>query len=207
MKLGSNRKSIGMGAGYREFSYDNKRIGFGFCKGDDNFGGQRRKELDDFTKSLGKQMNLVMKRMEETKKIRMRIRERQQAEEDERYQRKELEKTLQLERISKNQEWRERKKTSSQDDLGCGFNSKCIEWMIKSELKCCSCDQEMCPPLKIFQCKFGHSQCQHCCSQHSTKICQFCNGEIIGRNIAAENIASIIYSRSIILSSLSSLQL
>ena len=54
--------------------------------------------------------------------IRMRIRERQQAEEDERYQRKEVEKTLQLERISKNQEWRERKKTSSQDDLGCGFN-------------------------------------------------------------------------------------
>ena len=26
MKLGSNRKSIGMGAGYREFSYDNKRV-------------------------------------------------------------------------------------------------------------------------------------------------------------------------------------
>ena len=26
MKLGSNRKSIGMGAGYREFSFDNKRV-------------------------------------------------------------------------------------------------------------------------------------------------------------------------------------
>ena len=26
MKLGSNRKSIGMGSGYREFSFDNKRV-------------------------------------------------------------------------------------------------------------------------------------------------------------------------------------
>ena len=130
MKLGSNRKSIGMGAGYREFSYDNKRvkrnqqneillsnfsliqIGFGFCKGDDNFGGQRRKELDDFTKSLGKQMNLVMKRMEETKKIRMRLRERQLEEIERKYRKKELEGKLQLERISRNQEWRERKKFS-----------------------------------------------------------------------------------------------
>ena len=32
MKLGSNRKSIGMGAGYREFSYDNKRVREGFKK-------------------------------------------------------------------------------------------------------------------------------------------------------------------------------
>ena len=36
------------------------QLGFGFCKGDDNFGGGRRKELDDFTLSLGKQMNLVL---------------------------------------------------------------------------------------------------------------------------------------------------
>ena len=38
----------------------NLQLGFGFCKGDDNFGGGRRKELDDFTLSLGKQMNLVL---------------------------------------------------------------------------------------------------------------------------------------------------
>ena len=38
------------------------QINFGFCKGDDNFGGRKRKELDDFLKSLGKQMNLVMYR-------------------------------------------------------------------------------------------------------------------------------------------------
>ena len=41
----------------------NLQLGFGFCKGDDNFGGGRRKELDDFTLSLGKQMNLVITMM------------------------------------------------------------------------------------------------------------------------------------------------
>ena len=56
-------------------------------------------------------MNLVMKRMEETKKIRMRLRERQLEEEEDRYRKKEMDKKLQLERISKNQEWREKKKS------------------------------------------------------------------------------------------------
>ena len=63
------------------------QINFGFCKGDDNFGGQRRKELDDFTKSLGKQMNLVMMRMEETKRIRTKIRQRNLMEEEEQFRR------------------------------------------------------------------------------------------------------------------------
>ena len=40
--------------------------------------------------------------------------------------------------------------------------SKCIEWMLRSELKCCGCGEEMAPPLKIFQCQLGHSQCQRC---------------------------------------------
>ena len=51
------------------------QINFGFCKGDDNFGGRQRKELDDFTKSLGKQMTLVMYRMQDTENVRMRLRE------------------------------------------------------------------------------------------------------------------------------------
>ena len=48
------------------------QINFGWCKGDDNFGGRQRKELDDFTKSLGKQMNLVMYRMQDTENVRFR---------------------------------------------------------------------------------------------------------------------------------------
>ena len=51
------------------------QINFGWCKGDDNFGGRQRKELDDFTKSLGKQMTLVMYRMQDTENVRMRLRE------------------------------------------------------------------------------------------------------------------------------------
>ena len=57
-------------------------------------------------------MNLVMKRMEETKKIRMRIRKRQLEDEERRIGFKAMEKETQLERIAKNKEWRERKKTS-----------------------------------------------------------------------------------------------
>ena len=40
------------------------QINFGFCKGDDNYGGVKRKEIDDFLKSLGKTYNLVLYRMQ-----------------------------------------------------------------------------------------------------------------------------------------------
>ena len=50
------------------------QINFGFCKGDDNFGGRKRKELDDFLKSLGKSMNLVMYRMQDTERVRTKLR-------------------------------------------------------------------------------------------------------------------------------------
>ena len=54
-------------------------------------------------------MNLVMKRMEETKKIRMRIRERQVEDEERRICYKAMEKETQLDRMAKNKEWRDRK--------------------------------------------------------------------------------------------------
>lgn len=209
MKLGSNRKSMGMGADFREYSSDNKRIGFGFSKGDDNFGGQRRKELDDFTKSLGKQMNLVMKRMEETKKIRMKMRQKLALEEEEKFRKKEMEKKLQMDRIEKNKEWRDRKKAEYGDidlsDETSTASRKCIEWMVRSELKCSTCQQDMSPPLKIYQCREGHSVCQQCRYMENGEVCQSCEGNIIGRNIMAENISAIVYSRSIILSSMTSI--
>ena len=34
----------------QKYTDDILQIGFGFCKGDDNFGGGRRKALDDYTK-------------------------------------------------------------------------------------------------------------------------------------------------------------
>ena len=195
LKLGSNRKTMGMGVSIREYSVDNKRvctervrafivgiswlsfqIGFGFCKGDDNSGGQRRKELDDFTKSLGKQMNLVMKRMEETKKVRMRLREKQQEEEGEKMMKKEIEKKEQLERISRNKEWREKKRSSissiSSSNGSTSFletdgdpsssRRKCGEWRLRCQLRCWGCLEELCPPGKIYQCHQAHSHCQLC---------------------------------------------
>lgn len=66
--------------------------------------------MDDFTKSMGKQMNLVIKRMEETKKVRMRLREKQVVEEEERFRRREVDEKIQLERISRNKQWRQKKK-------------------------------------------------------------------------------------------------
>ena len=183
---------MGMGVSVREYSVDNQRvcterviasfvvgistrifqIGFGFCKGDDNFGGQRRKELDDFTKSLGKQMNLVMKRMEETKKVRMRLREKQQEEEGEKMMKKEIEKKEQLERISRNKEWREKKRSSCSSSNGSlvswletagsltSSQRKCGEWMLRCELRCCGCLEELTG--KIYQCHQAHNHCHLC---------------------------------------------
>ena len=39
-----------LSSGHEEKNSVLLQIGFGFCKGDDNFGGGRRKDLDDFTK-------------------------------------------------------------------------------------------------------------------------------------------------------------
>ena len=118
--------------------------------------------MDDFTKSLGKQMNLVMKRMEETKKVRMRLREKQQEEEGEKMMKKEMEKKEQLERMSRNKEWREKKRSSissgsTVSDSPSSCQRKCAGWMLRCELRCCGCLAELCPPGKIYQCHRAHS--------------------------------------------------
>ena len=91
LKLGSNWKACGYLYDMRRWSHGNSRvttshlkthimiclckyiqtqillfpqINFGFCKGDDNYGGVKRKEIDDFLKSLGKTYNLVLYRMQ-----------------------------------------------------------------------------------------------------------------------------------------------
>ena len=69
-----------------------------------------------------------MKRMEETKKIRMRIRERQLEDEERRIGNKAMEKEVQLDRIYKNKEWRERKRNSTKtlNSLRDQFLDDCI---------------------------------------------------------------------------------
>lgn len=93
----------------RRFAHGNPRINFGWCKGDDNFGGRQRKELDDFTKSLGKQMNLVMYRMQDTENIRMRLRERARQEVRDKFEKEEREEKERDERLERNRKWRQRK--------------------------------------------------------------------------------------------------
>ena len=137
--------------------------------------------MDDFTKSLGKQMNLVMKRMEETKKVRMRLREKQQEEEGEKMIKKEMEKKEQLERMSRNKEWREKKRSSSSSgSTGCletdgdspssSCQRKCAGWMLRCELRCEGCLAELCPPGKIYQCHRAHSHCQLCYRDKHRKV-------------------------------------
>ena len=111
-------------------------------------------------------MNLVMMRMEETKKIRMKMRQKTMMEAEEKFRKKEMDKKVQNERIEKNKKWRDRKRSEYGDielsEEGSIASRKCIEWMVRSELKCCSCQQDMSPPLKIYQCGEGHSVCQQC---------------------------------------------
>merc|ERR1719318_1540079 len=116
LKLGSNWKSCGVGAEMRRWDHGNGRINFGFCKGDDNFGGRKRKELDDFTKSLGKQMNLVLYRMEDTERVRYQLRERRRQEMREKAAREEEKEKKQVERMERNRKWRERK--NGEEKLG-----------------------------------------------------------------------------------------
>eukprot|EP00090_Calanus_glacialis_P001605 TRINITY_DN11165_c0_g1_i3.p1 TRINITY_DN11165_c0_g1~~TRINITY_DN11165_c0_g1_i3.p1 ORF type:complete len:280 (+),score=101.74 TRINITY_DN11165_c0_g1_i3:24-863(+) len=109
LKLGSNWKACGVGADMRRFAHGNARINFGFCKGDDNFGGRKRKELDDFLKSLGKSMNLVMYRMQDTERVRTKLREDRRQELRTKAEREEEREKAQMERLERNRKWREKK--------------------------------------------------------------------------------------------------
>ena len=82
------------------------QINFGFCKGDDNFGGRKRKELDDFLKSLGKSMNLVMYRMQDTERVRTKLREDRRQELRTKAEREEEREKAQMERLERNRKWR-----------------------------------------------------------------------------------------------------
>ena len=89
------------------------QINFGFCKGDDNFGGRKRKELDDFLKSLGKSMNLVMYRMQDTERVRTKLREDRRQALRTKAEREEEREKMQMERLERNRKWREKMRTMS----------------------------------------------------------------------------------------------
>lgn len=109
LKLGSNWKACGYLYDMRRWSHSNTRIGFGFCKGDDNYGGVKRKELDDFLKSLGKTYNLVLYRMQDTENLRSRLRERRRNEERSKAAMLEEREKAGEGRLERNKRWRQRK--------------------------------------------------------------------------------------------------
>jgi len=109
LKLASNWKSCGYHYDMRRWSHGNARINFSFSKGDDNYGGIQRKELDDFCKSLGKQMNLVLYRMEDTENLRSRLRERRRTEERKKATEKEKREVFRYQQMERNKRRREAK--------------------------------------------------------------------------------------------------
>jgi len=119
LKLASNWKSCGYHYDMRRWSHGNARINFGFSKGDDNYGGVKRKELDDFCKSLGKQMNLVLYRMEDTENLRSRLRERRRTEERQKATEKEKREVFRYQQMERNKRRREAK----EKDHGNSLNS------------------------------------------------------------------------------------
>jgi len=107
LKLASNWKSCGYHYDMRRWAGGNGRISFSFSKGDDNYGGIKRKELDDFCKSLGKTMNLVMYRMEDTERLRSKLRERRRVEDRQKAAFREQRDIAVFQRMERNKRWRE----------------------------------------------------------------------------------------------------
>eukprot|EP00092_Neocalanus_flemingeri_P004029 GFUD01004336.1.p1 GENE.GFUD01004336.1~~GFUD01004336.1.p1 ORF type:complete len:247 (+),score=77.79 GFUD01004336.1:231-971(+) len=198
LKLGSNWKSCGVGSDMRRFDHGNSRINFGFCKGDDNFGGRKRKELDDFLKSLGKQMNLVMYRMQDTERIRSKLREGRRQDLRINAEREEEKEKMIMERLERNRKWRERK--SGMDKLEDIAEDKVLdekeerklknkEWREKRENqgKCEEKITEEVPKKQSLSCMIlPELQCLHCHQEMAPptniyqcedghNICQDCN--------------------------------
>ena len=65
--------------------------------------------MDDFLKSLGKQMTLTLYRMEETERVRFKLREDRRREVRERAEREEEREKMVEERQERNRRWRERR--------------------------------------------------------------------------------------------------
>ena len=63
----------------------------------------------------------------------------------------------------------------------------------KSEFECPVCLEEMSPPMRIHQCAEGHLVCEHCKSNSSITCCPTCRGNFMGRAIAMEKLARLLF--------------
>ena len=86
-------------------------------------------------------MNLVMLRMEETRRIRMKQRSAKVQQQQERLLKNKLEPQQAKERMERNKEWRGRKVVEEEGPEGSTISGgrKCVEWMVRGQLRCCRC--------------------------------------------------------------------
>jgi len=72
---------------------------------------------------------------------------------------------------------------------------KCVEWIVRQQIRCILCHSEMGQPGKIYQCLEGHCICQPC--RYSKKpdqvTCPICGESQWGRNCAGENLAALLH--------------
>jgi len=63
----------------------------------------------------------------------------------------------------------------------------------REEFICPICAEMMAPPTRIWQCGEGHILCQNCKNHPEVKTCPACRGPFVGRNLAMERMAGIIF--------------
>eukprot|EP00092_Neocalanus_flemingeri_P034872 GFUD01037947.1.p1 GENE.GFUD01037947.1~~GFUD01037947.1.p1 ORF type:complete len:315 (+),score=102.02 GFUD01037947.1:94-1038(+) len=63
----------------------------------------------------------------------------------------------------------------------------------RQQFLCPVCADLMSPPARIWQCGVGHILCQNCRSHPDIKNCPACRGQFVGRNLAMESMAEIVF--------------
>ena len=71
------------------------------------------------------------------------------------------------------------------------------EW--REQFECPVCLEEMTPPTRIHQCADGHLLCGTCRENPSITSCPVCRGNIIGRAVVMEKLATSLFRKQAVL--------
>ena len=63
----------------------------------------------------------------------------------------------------------------------------------KEEFECPICVEMMVPPVRIWQCGEGRILCENCKNHPEVRNCPACRGQILGRNLAMERMAVLVF--------------
>jgi len=192
LKMGSVSKALATGLVLNREQTDDKKIRIRYCRGDDGLDGRQKRELDDEAKRVARKIHHVTKRMDEEEQVKDRIRCKQQEETFAKRCKQDEKRKQEMTRAEKNKEWRMKKEKEGVD-----VNWRKVEERVRGELCCPSCQRDMAPPGKIYQCRDGHVVCEECWNRTDLKICSACKESIAGRNIAMEKISSLFFNGSL----------